>query len=130
MVLALSDSRSRHKYNLEKERTRSAQELMRVERAHTKTVTGLIKREKELASDWIVPEKEIKNTLTEAKNIRSWLDLKPRSHSGKSVRSRVDSKNRKKKRIKALQDFAKDGRSGQETPQTFPLYKARWRSIE
>ncbi|GBP26452.1 hypothetical protein EVAR_85954_1 [Eumeta japonica] len=36
IVLALSDSRSRHKYNLEAERTKHAQELVRIERATTK----------------------------------------------------------------------------------------------
>ncbi|GBP00868.1 hypothetical protein EVAR_50150_1 [Eumeta japonica] len=36
IVLALSDSRSRHKYNLEAERTKHAQELVRIERPTTK----------------------------------------------------------------------------------------------
>ncbi|CAH2080295.1 unnamed protein product, partial [Iphiclides podalirius] len=104
MVLALSDSRSRHKYNLEKERTRSAQELMRVERAHTKTVTGLIK---ELASDLDSARKEIKNTLTEAKNIRSWLDFETQEPFRKISEIQGGLKEQEK-RIKALQDFAKD----------------------
>ncbi|CAH2058241.1 unnamed protein product, partial [Iphiclides podalirius] len=104
MVLALSDSRSWHKYNLEKERTRSAQELMRLERAHTKTVTGLIK---ELASDLYSARKEIKNTLTEAKNIRSWLDFETQEPFRKISEIQGGLKEQEK-RIKALQDLTND----------------------
>ncbi|CAG5029092.1 unnamed protein product [Parnassius apollo] len=72
MVLALSDSRSRHKHNLERERSRNAQELMRVERAHNKIITQLMK---EMASELGHARTDIKNTLQESKAIRGWLNF-------------------------------------------------------
>lgn len=69
-VLALSDSRSRHKFNLEKERSRHAQELVRTERAHNKQTAETIKA---LTEDLHKARTEISANLEETKAIRSWL---------------------------------------------------------
>lgn len=71
-ALALSDSRSRHKYNLEKERSRNAQELVRIERAHNKEVTAL----KQNLHDQITKNQTlIENTLSEARDVKKWLNF-------------------------------------------------------
>ncbi|KAJ0172482.1 hypothetical protein K1T71_011621 [Dendrolimus kikuchii] len=68
--LALSDSRSRHKYNLERERTRHAQELVRAERAHTESVSKLtVSLTKELQS----ARSDIKANLESTEAVRRWL---------------------------------------------------------
>ncbi|KAJ0170412.1 hypothetical protein K1T71_013783 [Dendrolimus kikuchii] len=68
--LALSDSRSRHKYNLERERTRHAQELVRAERAHTESVSKLTASlTKELQS----ARSDIKANLESTEAVRRWL---------------------------------------------------------
>ncbi|XP_072948187.1 uncharacterized protein [Epargyreus clarus] len=69
-VLALSDSRSRHKYNLEKERSRHAQELVRIERAHNKHMADTIKS---LTEDLRNTKKQIDANLEETRAVRSWL---------------------------------------------------------
>ncbi|CAH2068259.1 unnamed protein product, partial [Iphiclides podalirius] len=93
MVLALSDSRSRHKQNLERERSRNAQELVRVERAHNKLVTGLIK---DLASELAHARTDIKTNLQETKDVRSWLEYETRVPFQKATEAQ-----------KALQDAEK-----------------------
>lgn len=74
-VLALSDSRSRHKSNLEKERTRHAQELVRVERAHNKQLA--ITRTS-LTNKLNIASADIENTLKETRTIRDWLNFETR----------------------------------------------------
>lgn len=69
-VLSLSDSRQRHKYNLEKERARHAQELVRAERAHTKTLTETLK---DLGERLGEARTDITGNLEETRAIRSWL---------------------------------------------------------
>lgn len=65
-ALSLADSRARHKYNLEKERSRHAQELVRVERAHNRDLMSLKVELSLMRSDVSVTKKE-------AKGIREWL---------------------------------------------------------
>ncbi|XP_050563632.1 uncharacterized protein LOC126910634 [Spodoptera frugiperda] len=65
-ALSLADSRSRHKFNLEKERSRHAKELVRVERAHTRE---LMKMTMELS----LMRTDVSETKKEAKGIREWL---------------------------------------------------------
>ncbi|XP_045769808.1 uncharacterized protein LOC123870511 [Maniola jurtina] len=69
-VLSLSDSRSRHKHNLEKERARHAQELVRVERAHNKQTAELLKDLNQRLSE---ARSDISGNLEETRAIRSWL---------------------------------------------------------
>ncbi|XP_052741604.1 uncharacterized protein LOC128198763 [Bicyclus anynana] len=69
-VLSLSDSRARHKYNLEKERQRHAQELVRVERAHNKLITGTLSNITNQISQ--LHTQTVKNS-EETNAIRSWL---------------------------------------------------------
>lgn len=69
-VLSLSDSRARHKHNLEKERSRHAQELVRAERAHTRDMLAL---KETLASELCGAREDIRDTLKATKNIREWL---------------------------------------------------------
>ncbi|KAJ8715028.1 hypothetical protein PYW08_005009 [Mythimna loreyi] len=65
-VLSLADSRARHKFNLEKERSRHAQELVRVERAHTRDVMTL-------KTELSLMRTDLTDTKKEAKGIRDWL---------------------------------------------------------
>ncbi|KAJ8705880.1 hypothetical protein PYW08_012926 [Mythimna loreyi] len=65
-VLSLADSRARHKYNLEKERSRHAKELVQVERAHTRDVMALKVELSLMRSD-------LSDTKKEARGIREWL---------------------------------------------------------
>lgn len=74
-VLAISDSRSRHKYNLEKERTRHAQELVRVERAHNKQ---LVELKKGLTEKLNSASRDIESNLKESKTIKDWLGYETR----------------------------------------------------
>ena len=69
-VLSLSDSRNRHKCNLEKERSRHAQELVHVERAHSK---ALEEANQKLFVEMGSARREIAETLKEAQAVRSWL---------------------------------------------------------
>lgn len=69
-VLAISDSRSRHKFNLEKERARHAQELVRVERAHNKQLADM---KKDLATRVEKSSLDVGKILKESKAIRDWL---------------------------------------------------------
>ncbi|KOB72511.1 TRAS3 protein [Operophtera brumata] len=69
-VLALADSRSRHKYNLERERSRHAQEIVRAERAHSKE---LVVMRQSLTAELSLARADIAGTLKEAKDIRAWL---------------------------------------------------------
>lgn len=74
-VLAISDSRSRHKFNLEKERTRHAQELVRVERAHNKQLAEM---KKSLSAKVQIASQDIESTLKESKAIKDWLSYETR----------------------------------------------------
>ncbi|KAF9416572.1 hypothetical protein HW555_006147, partial [Spodoptera exigua] len=65
-VLSLADSRARHKYNLERERSRHAQELVRVERAHNRDVMAL-------KAELSLMRTDLSDTKREAKGIREWL---------------------------------------------------------
>ncbi|KAF9787528.1 hypothetical protein SFRURICE_000378 [Spodoptera frugiperda] len=65
-VLSLADSRARHKYNLERERSRHAQELVQVERAHTRDVMAL-------KAELSLMRSDLTDTKKEAKGIREWL---------------------------------------------------------
>ncbi|KAJ8720701.1 hypothetical protein PYW08_006166 [Mythimna loreyi] len=65
-VLPLADPRARHKYNLEKERSRHAKELVQVERAHTRDVMALKVELSLMRSD-------LSDTKKEARGIREWL---------------------------------------------------------
>ncbi|CAG4936411.1 unnamed protein product [Colias eurytheme] len=69
-VLSLADSRSRHKFNLEKERSRHAQELVRVERAHSAEVKQI---KEALLSEVSLARAGITETLKETQAVRSWL---------------------------------------------------------
>ncbi|CAB3227413.1 unnamed protein product [Arctia plantaginis] len=75
IVLALSDSRSRHKENLEKERSRHARELVRAERAHSREMSELHKR---VATGLDRACEDIKETLEESKAVRNWLGYETR----------------------------------------------------
>ncbi|XP_026321464.1 uncharacterized protein LOC113231118, partial [Hyposmocoma kahamanoa] len=79
-VLALSDSRSRHKCNLEKERSRHAQELVRVERAHNKKLQDLTEG---LTKELRQARTDITTTLNEAKAVRGWLEYETREPHNK-----------------------------------------------
>lgn len=70
--LALSDSRSRHKFNLEKERSRHARELVAIERAHNKQLTEV---HRHLTSEVVTARNDLEATLSEAKAIRGWLSF-------------------------------------------------------
>lgn len=74
-VLSLSDSRSRHKNNLEKERVRHAQELVRVERAHTKATAELIKNMSQSLGE---ARADLTDNLEETRAVRSWLGYETR----------------------------------------------------
>ncbi|KAL4719509.1 hypothetical protein ACJJTC_018433, partial [Scirpophaga incertulas] len=74
-TLALSDSRSRHKYNLERESKRHAQELIRVERAYNRTITDLTTK---LASAIESQHKKAEETFQLTKNIDDWLRFETR----------------------------------------------------
>lgn len=87
-ALALSDSRSRHKYNLEKERCRHAQELVRAERAHAKE-TATIRQS--LVEQLSQTRSELERTLSATSEIKKWLSFETTgpfqeiSEVGKSV---------------------------------------------
>ncbi|XP_052740699.1 uncharacterized protein LOC128198591 [Bicyclus anynana] len=70
IVLSLSDSRARHKHNLEKERHRHAQELVRIERAHNKMITGTLSQ---LTTQITDTNRQLTENSNETKAIRSWL---------------------------------------------------------
>ncbi|CAH2090006.1 unnamed protein product [Euphydryas editha] len=63
-VLSLSNSSSRYICNLEQERTRHAQELVRVERAHAKELRELKKKKK----------KTLLSYMEKPRPMSSWLD--------------------------------------------------------
>ena len=69
-VLSLSDSRNRHRCNLEKERSRHAQELVHIERAHAKQLQTL---HNNLTEQMHLARTEVTDTLKEAQAVRSWL---------------------------------------------------------
>ncbi|CAH2106353.1 unnamed protein product [Euphydryas editha] len=69
-VLSLSDSRNRHKCNLERERAQHAKELMRVERAHSKELQNF---KQLLLSGLQAAHNDIAATLKETQAVRSWL---------------------------------------------------------
>ncbi|CAH2092724.1 unnamed protein product [Euphydryas editha] len=70
IIRSLSDSRNRHKSNLEKERGRHAQELVRVERAHNKELQHL---KQSLLSELQTVHKDIGATLKETQVVCTWL---------------------------------------------------------
>lgn len=69
-VLALSDSRARHKSNLEAERAKHAREIIHIERAHNKAMSALTER---LFGKLAEASDNITCTLTETKAVRAWL---------------------------------------------------------
>ncbi|GBP92215.1 hypothetical protein EVAR_84172_1 [Eumeta japonica] len=87
IVLALSDSRSRHKYNLEAERTKHAQELVRIERAHNKDLTNVVKTLTEELSQ----ARRRPKSLDETKSIRDWLgyETEESKETNKDVKKRL-----------------------------------------
>ncbi|CAH2061766.1 unnamed protein product, partial [Iphiclides podalirius] len=93
--MLLRDSRSRHKQNLERERSRNAQELVRVERAHNKLVTGLIK---DLASELVHARTDIKTNLQETRDVRSWLEYETRVPFQKATEAQKAAGRRKEAR--------------------------------
>ena len=70
IVLALSDSRARHKCNLETERAKHAREIVNIERAHNKAITAITQT---LAGKLEEAGNNISATLTETKEVRKWL---------------------------------------------------------
>lgn len=119
IVLSLSDSRSRHKNNLEKERTRHAQELVRVERAHNKRVMELNTM---LSAKLELAQSGIDNTHREAKDIRKWLEFEtvtPHEHIGETRKSTAAIERR-------LQDLA--AKTGTQTTQNTATHTAPQKS--
>ncbi|GBP95329.1 hypothetical protein EVAR_85913_1 [Eumeta japonica] len=88
IVLALSDSRSRHKYNLEAERTKHAQELVRIERAHNKDLTNVVKT---LTEELSQAREDVRKSLDETKSIRDWLgyETEESKETNKDVKKRL-----------------------------------------
>ncbi|GBP95336.1 hypothetical protein EVAR_85920_1 [Eumeta japonica] len=88
IVLALSDSRSRHKYNLEAERTKHAQELVRIERAHNKDLTNVVKT---LTEELSQAREDVRKSLDETKSIRDWLgyETEENKETNKDVKKRL-----------------------------------------
>ncbi|XP_063834857.1 neurofilament heavy polypeptide-like [Ostrinia nubilalis] len=72
LVLALADSRQRHRLNLEIEKTRSAKELARVEREHAKTLSSL---QKEFAEAMQKGSADHQRTHTSVDKVQGWLDF-------------------------------------------------------
>lgn len=69
-ALSLSDSRSRHKYNLERERTRNAQEIVRLERLHAREMAEV--REKVVTGlEHLMEVSE--RTSKQTDDVRNWL---------------------------------------------------------
>lgn len=66
------DSRSRHEHNTEKERSRHAQELVRVERVHNKQITELSTQMTGLLTSTTTGLQE---NLKEARDIKKWLEF-------------------------------------------------------
>lgn len=69
-VLGLSDSRARHKHNLERARCHHARELVNVERAHAKEMTEVRKK---VIEDLSLARVDIAGSLEETRAVRSWL---------------------------------------------------------
>lgn len=74
-VLSLSDSRSRHMLNCEKERSRHAQELVRVERACNRKITDLSET---FAKELSLARQDVTANLAETKAIKGWLEFETR----------------------------------------------------
>ncbi|XP_063823708.1 uncharacterized protein LOC135073455 [Ostrinia nubilalis] len=72
LVLALADSRQRHRLNLEIEKTRSARELAKVEREHAKTLSSL---QKEFAEAMQKGSADHQRTHTSVDKVQGWLDF-------------------------------------------------------
>ncbi|CAG9792685.1 unnamed protein product [Diatraea saccharalis] len=70
IVLSLSDSRSRHKYNLEVERSRHAKELVRVERAHIKALQDTVRT---TSAQLQRTKQDIAKVQDDTNAIRNWL---------------------------------------------------------
>lgn len=108
-ALALSDSRSRHKYNLERERSRNALELVRVERAHNKEIANL----KHSLSDHVLKNQEIlQTTLEQTNNIKNWLNYEVSGPIQSIVAIKTELIKIKDMRV---QPKGKTGEEGQET---------------
>ncbi|KAL4713259.1 hypothetical protein ACJJTC_018607 [Scirpophaga incertulas] len=74
-ALALSDSRSRHKFNLERTSRRHAQEIIRSERAHKKEIQDFTSR---LTSAIENQNKKSDDTLQQIKSMDNWLRFETR----------------------------------------------------
>ncbi|KAI8431392.1 hypothetical protein MSG28_015924 [Choristoneura fumiferana] len=69
-ALSLSDSRSRHKYNLERERARNAHEIVRLERLHAREMVEV--REKVVVGLEQILEVSVR-TAKQTDSVRNWL---------------------------------------------------------
>ncbi|GBP94865.1 hypothetical protein EVAR_85885_1 [Eumeta japonica] len=80
--------RSRHKYNLEAERTKHAQELVRIERAHNKDLTNVVKT---LTEELSQAREDVRKSLDETKSIRDWLgyETEESKETNKDVKKRL-----------------------------------------
>ncbi|GBP01649.1 hypothetical protein EVAR_90453_1 [Eumeta japonica] len=87
IVLALSDP-VLHKYNLEAERTKHAQELVRIERAHNKDLTNVVKT---LTEELSQAREDVRKSLDETKSIRDWLgyETEESKETNKDVKKRL-----------------------------------------
>ena len=74
-VLALSDSRSRHKTNLEKEKARSSAELIRVENEHKQIIESV---HKELANELKKAREDVIQSQKTANAVKDWLSFETR----------------------------------------------------
>jgi hypothetical protein len=72
LVLSLADSINRHRLNLETERTRAAKELLRVERAHNRT---LQRQQKEFSERLKETTEALTGTNKAVDNVQSWLNF-------------------------------------------------------
>lgn len=79
-LLSLSDSRSRHKFILEKEKVRHAYELVRIERAHNKNISDTLKT---MEANLEQARNDITGNLEETKAIRSSLGYETQELYGK-----------------------------------------------
>ncbi|GBO98362.1 hypothetical protein EVAR_84211_1 [Eumeta japonica] len=73
----------RHKYNLEAERTKHAQELVRIERAHNKDLTNVVKT---LTEELSQAREDVRKSLDETKSIRDWLGYETEESKGDKQR--------------------------------------------
>lgn len=74
-ILSLSDSRSRHKFNLEKERHHHAKEIVSIERAHNKQLVTSVQEINKKLDD---TQNILQQTKEETQTIRSWLGYETR----------------------------------------------------